>query len=108
MSIDASALAQQMIGAGAQAFGPDWREAKDLAKGEFKTLARRIKEIGRLAAGGLDAELAKTLLAMQKNVAIQIIAGATTLTLLAVESAINAVFDVIKSTVNAALGITLL
>ncbi len=104
MSLDAAALGEQMIGAGATAFGANWDTAKDFAEAEFKTLAARLETIGQQVARGLDHELAKMLFESQKRTAIQIIAGTTALTILAVEAAINAVLAVIRDTVNTALG----
>ena len=107
MSLDAAALGQQMAGAGAAAFGTNWNTAKGFAESEFKTLAARLETIGEQVANGLDPDLAKILFDSQKRTAIQIIAGATALTILAVEAAINAVLDVIRDAVNTGLGFAL-
>jgi hypothetical protein len=50
----------------------------------------------------------KFLLAMQVNTATAAIAGATTLILLAVEAAINAMLATIKGAVNTTLSVSLL
>ncbi len=107
MSLDAAALGEQMVGAGAAAFGTHWDTAKDFAEAEFKTLAVRLETIGQQVARGLDHDLAKILFESQKRTAVQIIAGTTALTVLAVEAAINAVLDVIRDTVNTTLGFAL-
>ena len=109
MSVNADQLLQQMLTAGAQAFGTGWKQVEKFATLEFKTLAQRIKDIGDgLAGGDFDLSTAKLLTAMQVNTATAAIAGATTLVMLAVEAAINAVLAVIKGTVNAAVGAALL
>lgn len=108
MSLDSAVLAEQMLGAGAAAFGEHWNTAKGFAEGEFRTLAMRLETIGEQVANGLDHELARILVEAQKRTAIQIIAGATMLTILAVEAAINAVLAVIRDTVNTTLGFALL
>lgn len=109
MSVDADQLFGQMVTAGAQAFGAGWTDVERFAKLEFKTLALRIKDIGEgLARNDFDLPTGKLLLTMQVNTATAVIAGATTLVLLAVEAAINAVLQTIKDAVNNALGIPLL
>ncbi len=109
MSIDADQLFGQMVSAGAQAFGTGWAEVEKFANIEFRTLAQRIKEIGEgLAKNDFDVPTGKLLMAMQVNTATAAIAGATTLVLLAVEAAVNAVMATIKDAVNTALGVALL
>jgi hypothetical protein len=109
MSVNVDQLLGQMLTAGAQAFGSGWSEVEKFAKLEFKTLAQRIKDIADgLAQGDFDLGTAKLLTAMQVNTATAAIAGATTLVMLAVEAAINAVIAVVKDTVNAAVGAALL
>ena len=109
MSVNVDQLLQQMLAAGAQAFGAGWKEVQKFATLEFKTLAQRIADIGDgLARGDFDLATAKLLTAMQVNTATAAIAGATTLVMLAVEAAINAVIGAIKEAVNAAVGAALL
>lgn len=109
MRIDVDELFGKMMAAGAQAFGAGWGEVEKLAKLEFKTLAQRIRDIGEgLARDDFDLPTAKLLMAMQVNNAKAAIAGATTLVMLAVEAAINAVLAVIKDAVNTGLGVALL
>ena len=107
MSLDASALGDKMISAGSEAFGAQWKVAQSFAEAEFRTLATRLETIAQQVAQGLDPELAKILFESQKRTAIQLIAGATALTILAVEAAINAVLAVVRNAVNTALGFTL-
>ncbi|HYE92315.1 MAG TPA: hypothetical protein VEA38_14900 [Terriglobales bacterium] len=109
MSLNVDALFGQMVAAGSQAFGDGWAQVETFAKLEFRTLAERIKDIGAgLANNDFDLATAKMLLAMQVNLAVAAIAGATTLVILAVEAAINAVLAVIRGFVNAAVGAVLL
>ena len=107
--MDVEQLFGQMVAAGAGAFGAGWGQVEKFAKIEFKTIAQRIEQIGQgLAKGDFDLATGKMLLAMQVNLATSAIAGATTLTMLAVEAAINAVLAVIKGAVNSALKMALL
>ncbi len=107
-ALDTKRLFADMFSAGAGAFGEGWSTARDFAKVEFKTLARRIKEIAKQVGGGLDPAIAKLQFKAQVNTAVQVLAGVTTLTLLAVEAAINAVLDVIKAAVDTAIGFPLI
>ena len=109
MSINVEDLLGKMVTAGAGAFGTGWEEVQRFAHLEFKTLAQRITDLGEgIARGDFDLLTAKLLMVMQVNNAKAVIAGATTLVMLAVEAAINAVLAVIKDTVNASLGVALL
>ena len=108
MAFDGDAFADQMIGAGAQAFGEHWQVAKDFAESEFRTLGRRLETIAHQRAQGMSRAIAKSLFDAQVRTAVQIIAGATALTLLAVEAAINAVLQVIAGALNTALGFDLI
>jgi len=108
MAIDVDELFSKMFTSGANAFGEGWNEVQKYAKVEFKTIAQRMDDIGEaLINNEFDLATGKMLLAMQINLAAAAIAGATTLVLLAVEAAINAVLDVIRDFVNAALGFAL-
>ena len=109
MGVDVDQLLQQMLAAGAHAFGAGWKQVEKFATLEFKTLAQRIKDIGDgMEQGQFDLPTAKLLTAMQVNTATAAIAGATTLVMLSVEAAINAVLGTVKDAVNAALGKALL
>jgi hypothetical protein len=109
MSINVDQLFGEMMTAGAQAFGTGWAEVEKFAKIELRTLAQRIREIGEgLAKNDFDLPTGKLLMAMQVNTATAAIAGATSLILLAVEAAINAVLATIKDAVNTSLGVALL
>jgi hypothetical protein len=108
-SINADQVFGQMVTAGAKAFGSGWGQVEKFAKIEFRTLAQRIKDIGEgIARNDFDLATGKMLMAMQVNTAIAAIAGATTLVLLTVEAAINAMLDALKEGINAALGVALL
>ena len=107
--MDVEQLFGQMVAVGAEAFGAGWGQVEKFAKVEFKTIAQRIEQIGQgLLRGDFDLTTGKMLVAMQINLATAAIAGATTLTMLAVEAAINAVLAVIKGAVNSALKMALL
>ena len=109
MAINVDEVFSKMLSSGAEAFGPGWNEAKNFARVELKTIAQRIDDIGEgLKNNEFDLPTAKMLLAMQVNLAVAAIAGATTLVTLAVEAAINAILESVKELVNGALGVVLL
>lgn len=108
MPVNESRLSEQMIGAGAAAFGEHWSEVRVFAEIEFRAIATRLEAIAYQVAHGLDTGLARILLDSQKRTAVQAIAGATALTVLAAEAAINAALDAVRSAVNATVGFTLL
>lgn len=107
MSLDAGDLINRMLHAGASAFGANWSRVQGFAEQEFKLLAQRIVDIEAQIGQGLDPRIASHLFAMQKNTAVMVLAGLTTLTVLAVEAAVNAVLAVLGETVNRALGFAL-
>jgi hypothetical protein len=108
LALDFGDLFARMFEAGASAFGANWGRVQDFAQQEFTMLARRIVEIETRVQAGLDQQIATHLFNMQKNTAVMIIAGLTTLTVLSVEAAINAVFAVVRETVNTAVGFALI
>ena len=107
MSFDGAAFSQQMIGAGAAAFGEDWQVARNFAEAEFRMLGTRLETIAAQTAKGMHPALAKSLFDAQIRTAVQIIAGATALTVLAVEAAINAILEIIADALNEAIGFVL-
>lgn len=107
MSFDGTAMADKMIGAGATAFGEDWNTARQFAEAEFKTLGSRLETIAEQVSQGMHPAIAKSLFDAQVRTAIQIIAGTTALTILAVEAAINAMFDVLREVLNDTIGFVL-
>ncbi|QDH78464.1 hypothetical protein FKX85_05220 [Echinicola soli] len=82
-----------------------WEEAQPFAENELKVLANNIKLIGELKLQGkITEEQAKHYLEIQKSSARIVLLTIEGLGILAVEGAINAALDVVKGTVNTALG----
>src|SRR5262249_6983380 len=109
MAFDVKSMMGDMLHAAAGALDKKWPAAKDYAESEFQKIAQSIVAIGKLtAAGTISREEAVLQLEIQKNASRAILCTIEGLGILAVEAAINAALDVIKSTVNTALGWALL
>jgi hypothetical protein len=109
MALDVSTLASQMLGAALPFLKQGGSDIKDFAKQEFTKIAQQIVRIGEnVAAGQLDEPRAKMLLQMQTNASRSVLLAVEGLALVAVEQAINAALNVVKTAVNAAIGIALL
>jgi len=108
-NIDFGALVKQMVGAIKGSLSKDWAEAKPYAEKESKAFAENIKLIAKLKLEGkINEEKAKLHIEIQKNSMRIVLLAIEGLGILAVENAINAALDVIRSTVNTALGWTIL
>ena len=109
MALDVNLILNQMLGAAKTSFASKWPKAQDLATTSFKALAQNIVDIERMhLAGTITNEQADLLIDMQKHTAKIVLQAVKGLTKLAVEAAINAALDVIKDTVNTAIGFSLL
>lgn len=94
-------LAMAMVDAAKGAFAQHWPEVARFAEREFRQLATRILDIaGDVIEGLYDQATGRMLVAMQRNLAGQAIAGLTTLTLLLVERAINQALDALRQLVG--------
>ena len=108
MALDLSPLLPAMMDAAAHSLGAAWPEARDFAETEFKKSAATIELIARLhARGAISEERARLLLEVQKSSAKTVLLTLEGLGILAAEGAINAALSVVRDTVNAALGFTL-
>ena len=109
MALDVGTLANQMLGAALPILKKDAQDAESFAKTEFTKIAQTIVSIGeQLTAGIINEDQATLLLDMQTSASRNVLLTLEGLALLAVEEAINAALDVVKNTVNAALGFALL
>lgn len=98
----------QVMAAGAGAFAGAWPGIENFVRVEMTTLATRVVEIEAARIGGqIDAETARMLFQMQRNLLIAAIAGVSNLTMLAVEAAINAMLRVVQGAIQAAIGISI-
>jgi hypothetical protein len=109
MGLKASALAGDMAAAFTQVLKGKAPGIKAYAESEAKKLAQTLLMIGKLRLSGkIDKEEAELHLEIQRNATRSVLLTIEGLGLLAVEQAINAALDSVKTTVNKALGFVLL
>jgi hypothetical protein len=109
MAIDISNLIPKMLGAAQKVLVASWDEAKDYAETEFKKFSISLEDIGKLyAEGRISEQRAKLHIEFQKNAMQTVLLTIEGLGIIAVQNAINAAIDVVKDTVNRAIGFTLL
>jgi hypothetical protein len=109
MALDVGTLATQMLGAALPILKKDAQEAEAFAKLEFTKIAQTIIAIGeQVVSGQINQQQAGLLLDMQTSASRNVLLTLKGLALLAVEAAINAALNVVKSTVNTALGFALI
>lgn len=109
MAIDVSDIFQKMLQAAADSLEGKWPSIKDFAETEVKNLAETLALIVRLKTEGkITEEQAQLHLQIQKNTTRMVLLTAEGLALLAVEAAINAALNVVKETVNSAIGFALI
>jgi len=105
--MDANDLTNQMLTAAKGLAGTIWSQMQSYALPELQKIAIQIVAIAENHADYTPAG-AKALLDMQVKASIGVIVAMTTLTLLAVQDAINAILDAVRSLVNGAIGFALL
>lgn len=105
--MDTADLSGRMIAAGRALAGDVWAQMEGYAIPELKKIAIQIEAIADHAADYTPAG-ARALLDMQIKAAIGVIVAMTSLTLLAVQDAINAILDAVKGFVNGAVKLPLL
>src|SRR2546425_10642810 len=105
MAIDVESLVQAMTTAGATAFKNSWGQAQSYAVPEFRKIAIQIAAI---ETGSYAQDVAKKLIEMQKEAAVDVLIALLEMTVFEIEKAINAVLAAIKTQVNAALKFALL
>jgi len=109
LALSVETLASQMLGAALPILKKDAEEAEAFAKTEFTKIAQTIVSIGeQVAAGQINQQQAGLLLDMQTSASRNVLLTLKGLALLAVEEAINAALDVVKTAVNTALKFPLL
>jgi len=109
MAIDAGALTKQMSDAAFAVLKGKAPSIGAYVKGECAKIAQTFTTIeAGVLAGQISQEEAAVLLDMQKSATRTVLLSAEGLGMLAVEQAINAALDVVKSVVNAALGFALI
>lgn len=107
--INVQEILEQMLNAAQGVLKDHWVEAKPFAEQELKALAENLQLIGKLKLeGNISEEQAKYYLEIQKSSVRIVLLTIEGLGILAVENAINAALDVIRTTVNTVLGWTIL
>ena len=108
MAINVKALSSAMLAAAQLELANHWPDIREYAKAELKKTAETIAMIERLLiSGDINKRQARSLLRMQKNASQAVLLTVAGLGLLTAESAINAALGVARTTVNTAVGFTL-
>jgi hypothetical protein len=99
----AEQIFEEMMEAGQDAFGAGWGAVRQFAPTEFRKMALQIEEIARnVALNQLDAtqgysvETGKLLMKMQRNACESVLVATTQLTMIAVQKAMDAMYDVLR------------
>lgn len=109
MELNYEQLAQDMLNAAKNVLNKHWKEAKPFAEQQFKSFSQNIQLIADLKLRGeITEEQAKLHLNIQRNSIQIVLLTIEGLGILAVEAAINAAIDVVKKSVNTAIGWTIL
>jgi hypothetical protein len=109
MTIDASALTKQMSDSAFAILKGKAPSIGGYVQGECAKIAQTFVTIeAGVQAGEISQEEAAVLLDMQRSATRTVLLSAEGLGMLAVEQAINAALDVVKSAVNGALGFALI
>lgn len=110
MAIKVDDVFAKMMATAGQAFGDGWASVKNYAPTEFRKMALQLVDIADNVAKyradrstGYSAATGKLLFQMQRNATEGVLVAISTLTLLAVQNAINAILAVLKRTFKAAL-----
>jgi hypothetical protein len=102
MALDTTALVNAMVSAG-EHLGEDlWNSIETFAVPELQKIAVQIVAI-ETNRDAFTPEGAKALLDMQLRASVGVIVAMTTLTLLAVQKAINEILEAVKGVVNQAV-----
>lgn len=109
MSLDASQLTQDMLAAFQGVLAKKWPDMKEYAESEAKKMAQSFAMIEVLSMSGkINPEQAALHLEIQKNATRTVFLTLEGLGMLAAEAAINAALNVVKESVNTALGFALI
>lgn len=109
MSLNASQLGRDMLTAFKGVLSDKWPDIKEYGEAESKKLAQTLVMIEALKlAGKINEEQAALHLGIQKNATRMVLLTLEGLGILMAEAAINAALNVVKDTVNTALGFVLL
>ena len=105
MDVNFKNIFDAMMDAGRDAFAERWDEVKAFAPGEFKKISSQLVEIADNVAkyqldpnNGYSPATGKLLLKMQRNATESVLVALSALTLIAVQSALDAMFKLLKDT----------
>lgn len=102
MALDTAGLVNAMVSAGENLGSSIWNSIETFAVPELQKIAVQIVAIEQ-NINAFTPEGAKALLEMQVRASVGVIVAMTTLTLLAVQRAINEILEAIKGVVNQAV-----
>ena len=109
MAINTGQLKSLMVNAAKHEMGETWPEIRFYAESEARKIAETIKMIGKLTEEGrISASAARLHLRIQKNAAMTVLLTVEGMSLLAVESVINATIRAIRDSVNASVKFALI
>ena len=107
--LDFSTLLDQMLESAKTQLAGNWPSVKEITTSSFKTLVNSLVDIEQMKLEGtITEEQARLLLNMHKNTAKIVLLSVEIIGIVAAEQAINAALDVIKDTVNTAVGFAIL
>lgn len=107
MSVDVNGLVDQMVTAGRGLAGGVWAQMQSYAIPELKKIAIQIEAIAENHAQ-YTLQGAEILFDMQIRAAVSVIVAMTSMTLVMVQNAVNAILDAVKDFINTASGFVLL
>ncbi len=109
MSLDATKLGKDILAAFNGTLADKWPDIQDYAEAEAKKLAQTLVMIETLKVSGkINKEQAALHLEIQKNATRMVLMTIEGLGILAAEAAITSALNVVKDSVNTAIGFTLL
>jgi hypothetical protein len=111
MALDVDKLVQLMTATGKGLAGTIWSDMQTYALPELRKIGTQVVAIETEMSMNPPAytqDGARALMGMQINATIGVIVSMTTLTLLAVQSAVNAIIQGIRDVANKAIGFALI
>lgn len=107
--INMEKLVKDMAGAATGVLKEKWPSVKTYAEAEFKKLGETVIAVQKSKlTGNITEEEARLLLEMQRNAMRSVFLTVEGLGIIAVEEAINAAMAVVRSTINTAIGWSIL
>mgnify|MGYP003393547571 FL=1 len=107
--INMEKLVKDMTGAATGVLKEKWPSVKTYAEAEFKKLGETVIAVQKSKlTGNITEEEARLLMEMQKNAMRSVFLTVEGLGIIAVEEAINAAMAVVRSTINTAIGWSIL